>query len=84
MVFGNLNNAFLVIISASTPSPVSPALSLYLFALMQWGEKDFGGGIVAHAIGGMSALATVIYLGSCKVRDKPHSIPLIAIGMAIL
>lgn len=32
----------------------------------------------------MSALACVIYLGSRKVRDKPHSIPLIAIGMSIL
>jgi Amt family ammonium transporter len=33
---------------------------------------------------GMSALATVIYLGSRKVRYKPHSTPLIAIGMAIM
>jgi len=134
-IIGNLNNAFLANISASTPSPVSPALPLYLFlayqlmvvvitpplitgaftnrvnfkaylvflvawqlfiyyplvhmvwgggALMQWGVKDFGGGIVVHAIAGMSALASVIYLGSRKFRDKPHSIPLIAIGMAIL
>jgi len=134
-IIGNLDNAFLANISASTPSPVSPALPLYLFlayqlmvvvitpplitgaftnrvnfkaylvfliawqlfiyyplvhmvwgggALMQWGVKDFGGGIVVHAIAGMSALASVIYLGSRKVRDMPHSIPLIAIGMAIL
>jgi Amt family ammonium transporter len=134
-IIGNLNNAFLLNISASTPSPVSPALPLYLFlayqlmvvvitpplitgaftnrvnfkaylvflvawqlfiyyplvhmvwgggALMQWGVKDFGGGIVVHAIAGMSALASVIYLGSRKVRDMPHSIPLVAIGMAIL
>jgi len=134
-IIGNLNNAFLANISSSTPSPVSPALPLYLFlayqlmvvvitpplitgaftnrvnfkaylvfliawqlfiyyplvhmvwgggALMQWGVKDFGGGIVVHAIAGMSALASVIYLGSRKVRDMPHSIPLIAIGMAIL
>lgn len=51
---------------------------------MQWGVKDFGGGIVVHAIAGMSALASVLYLGSRKVKDLPHSVPLIAIGMTIL
>lgn len=53
-------------------------------ALMQWGVKDFGGGIVVHAIAGMSALASVIYLGPRKVRDAPHSVPLVALGMAVL
>ncbi|CAG1002154.1 partial Ammonium transporter, partial [Methanosarcinales archaeon] len=134
-VIGNLDYALLSNTSASTPSPVSPALPLYIFlayqlmvavitpplitgaftnrvrfkayilflvlwqlliyyplvhmvwgggALMQWGVKDFGGGIVVHAIAGMSALASVLYLGSRKVKDLPHSIPLIAIGMTIL
>ena len=134
-VIGNLDYALLSNISASTPSPVSPALPLYIFlayqlmvavitpplitgaftnrvrfkayivflvlwqlliyyplvhmvwgggALMQWGVKDFGGGIVVHAIAGMSALASVLYLGSRKVKDLPHSIPLIAIGMTVL
>jgi len=134
-VIGNFDYALLSNISASTPSPVSPALPLYIFlayqlmvavitpplitgaftnrvrfkayivflvlwqllvyyplvhmvwgggALMQWGVKDFGGGIVVHAIAGMSALASVLYLGSRKVKDLPHSIPLIAIGMTIL
>ena len=134
-IIGNLDYALLSNISASTPSPVSPALPLYIFlayqlmvavitpplitgaftnrvrfkayivflvlwqlliyyplvhmvwgggALMQWGVKDFGGGIVVHAIAGMSALASVLYLGSRKVKDLPHSIPLIAIGMTIL
>jgi Amt family ammonium transporter len=53
-------------------------------ALMQWGVKDFGGGIVVHAIAGMSALATVLYLGPRKVKDQPHNLPLVAIGMSIL
>jgi len=53
-------------------------------AFMSWGVKDFGGGIVVHAIAGMSALASVLYLGSRRSPDKPHSIPLIALGMAIL
>ena len=39
---------------------------------------------MVHAIAGMSALASVIYLGHRKVRDSPHSIPLVALGMAIL
>jgi Amt family ammonium transporter len=134
-IIGNLDNAFLMNMSVSTPSPVSPALPIYVFlayqlmvvvitpplitgaftnrvsfkgyiafliawqlfiyyplvhmvwgggALMQWGVIDFGGGIVVHAIAGMSALASVLYLGSRKIRDKPHSIPLVALGMAIL
>ena len=53
-------------------------------ALMQWGVKDFGGGIVVHAIAGMSALATVLFLGPRKVKDAPHNLPLVAIGMSIL
>jgi len=52
--------------------------------LQDWGVKDFGGGIVVHAIAGMSALATVFYLGPRKVKDSPHSIPLVALGMSIL
>jgi ammonium transporter, Amt family len=134
-IIGNLNMAFLLNISASTASPASTALPLYIFLayqlmvvvitpplitgaftsrvsfkgyllfltawqlfiyyplchmvwgggiLQQWGVKDFGGGIVVHAIAGMSALATVMYLGSRKVKDNPHSIPLVALGMSIL
>jgi ammonium transporter, Amt family len=52
--------------------------------LEQWGVLDFGGGIVVHAIAGMSALACVIYLGSRYVRDKPQNLHLAGIGMAIL
>jgi len=134
-VLGDLHNAFLLNISADTPSPVSQALPLYIFLsyqlmvvvitpplitgaftnrvrfkgyllfltlwqlfiyypichmvwgggiLQQWGVKDFGGGIVVHAIAGMSALAIVMYLGPRKFKDNPHSIPLVAIGMSIL
>jgi len=134
-VIGNLDNVFLMNLSTSTPSPVNPALPLFIFlayqlmvvvitpplitgaftnrvsfkgylaflvawqlfiyfplchmvwgggALQQWGVKDFGGGIVVHAIAGMSALAAVLYLGPRKVRDGNHSIPLVALGMAIL
>jgi Amt family ammonium transporter len=134
-IIGNLDMACLRHIDASTPSPVNPALPLFIFfayqlmvvvitpplitgaftnrvkfrsyvmflifwqlfiyyplvhmvwgggALQQWGVRDFGGGIVVHAIAGMSALATVLYLGHRKVRDSPHSIPLVALGMAIL
>jgi Amt family ammonium transporter len=134
-IIGNLNNAFLMNLDTSTPSPVSPALPLFVFLayqlmvvvitpplitgaftnrvsfkgylaflvawqlfiyyplchmvwgggiLQQLGVKDFGGGIVVHAIAGMSALAAVMYLGPRKVKDPNHSIPLVAIGMAIL
>jgi Amt family ammonium transporter len=52
--------------------------------LEQWGVLDFGGGIVVHEIAGMSALATVLYLGSRYVRDKPQNLYMAGIGMAIL
>lgn len=52
--------------------------------LQQWGVLDFGGGIVVHEIAGMSALASVLYLGSRFVRDRPQNLNMAAIGMAIL
>jgi Amt family ammonium transporter len=52
--------------------------------LQSWGVLDFGGGIVVHAIAGMSALACVLYLGSRYVKDKPHNLAYVGIGMAIL
>ncbi|TDI70332.1 MAG: ammonium transporter [Bacteroidetes bacterium] len=53
--------------------------------MAQWGVLDFAGGIVVHATAGFAALASVIYVG--KRRDQkspPNSIPLIAIGTALL
>jgi Amt family ammonium transporter len=134
-VIGNLNDAFLLNVSANTASPVSGGIPLYVFfayemmvviitpplitgaftnrvkfgaylvflvgwqlfvyyplahmvwgggLLQQWGVLDFGGGIVVHAIAGMSALACVLYLGSRYVRDKPQNLHMAGIGMAIL
>lgn len=54
-------------------------------ALAKWGVLDFAGGIVVHAIAGMAALASVVYLGSRTVKEKgPHSIPLVALGTGLL
>ncbi|MEI6093739.1 MAG: ammonium transporter [bacterium] len=53
--------------------------------LQQWGVLDFAGGIVVHAIAGMAALASVLYVGKRKVKEHgPHSIPLVALGTALL
>ena len=53
--------------------------------LQKWGVLDFAGGIVVHNISGMAALASVVYVGRRKVRDKaPHSIPLVALGTGLL
>jgi Amt family ammonium transporter len=52
--------------------------------LQQWGVLDFGGGIVVHTIAGMSALASVLYLGSRYVVDKPQNLYMVGVGMAIL
>ncbi|AKB77166.1 Ammonium transporter [Methanosarcina horonobensis HB-1 = JCM 15518] len=65
----------------------------YPFAHMVWGGGllaemgvlDFAGGIVVHATAGAAALASVFYVGSRKYKDsKPNSIPLMAIGTALL
>ena len=53
--------------------------------LAQNGVLDFAGGIVVHAIAGMAALASVIYVGRRRSADPgPHSIPLVALGTALL
>ena len=53
--------------------------------LAQQGVLDFAGGIVVHAIAGMAALASVIFVGRRKTVDSgPHSIPLVALGTGLL
>ena len=53
--------------------------------LQQWGVQDFAGGIVVHASAGFAALASVFFVGKRHVKnDKPHSIPLVALGTALL
>lgn len=53
--------------------------------LAKWGVLDYAGGIVVHNIAGMAALASVIYVGTRKVKEPlPHSIPLVALGTGIL
>jgi len=51
----------------------------------KWGVLDFAGGIVVHAIAGMAALASVIFLGKRMVtRTVMHSVPLVALGTGLL
>ncbi len=53
--------------------------------LAAWGVKDFAGGIVVHTTAGWAAFASVLYVGKRKVVDKGlHSLPLVALGTAIL
>ena len=52
--------------------------------LQQWGVLDFAGGIVVHASAGFAALASVFFVGKRNVQSKPHSIPLVALGTALL
>lgn len=52
--------------------------------LSKWGVLDFAGGIVVHAIAGMAALASVFFVGKRKIKEKVHSIPLIALGTGLL
>ncbi|MBN2797072.1 MAG: ammonium transporter [Clostridia bacterium] len=53
--------------------------------LAELGVLDFAGGIVVHATAGMAALASVFFVGKRANTDsQPHSIPLIALGTALL
>ena len=53
--------------------------------LYEWGVLDFAGGIVVHALAGMAALASVIYVGKRGVEDAgAHNVPFVAIGAALL
>ena len=53
--------------------------------LAKWGVLDYAGGIVVHAIAGMAALASILFVGRRKVADKGmHSVPLIALGTGLL
>ncbi len=49
------------------------------------GVKDFAGGIVVHALAGMAALASVLYVGKRNVQDSgAHNVPFVALGAALL
>ena len=52
--------------------------------LADWGVLDFAGGIVVHTSAGMAALGAVLYLGSRRAEERPHNIPFIALGTALL
>lgn len=53
--------------------------------LADWGVLDFAGGIVVHALAGMAALASVIFVGRRKVHDAgAHNVPFVALGAALL
>ncbi|RUA01206.1 MAG: ammonium transporter, partial [Candidatus Poseidoniales archaeon] len=53
--------------------------------LAEWGVLDFAGGIVVHALAGMAALASVMYVGSRKDQDEAvHNVPFVALGAALL
>ncbi|MFN2624256.1 MAG: ammonium transporter, partial [Chthoniobacterales bacterium] len=53
--------------------------------LAERGVLDFAGGIVVHAIAGVAALASVLYVGRRRTADSgAHSIPLVALGTGLL
>jgi Amt family ammonium transporter len=52
--------------------------------LAHWGVLDFAGGIVVHTTAGFAALASVFFVGRRNMIDKPHNVPLIALGTGLL
>lgn len=58
--------------------------------MAEWGVWDFAGGIVVHITAGFSALASLVVVGKRPMQennedlDKPHSVPFVALGTALL
>jgi Amt family ammonium transporter len=53
--------------------------------LARWGLLDYAGGGVLHAAAGFAALAAVLHAGRRKYLEQgPHSLPLVALGTALL
>jgi Amt family ammonium transporter len=56
--------------------------------LMQWGLRDFAGGIVVHLSAGFAALASVFVVGKRVLRPgeklEPHNIAFVALGTGLL
>ncbi|MGE5827357.1 MAG: ammonium transporter, partial [Micromonosporaceae bacterium] len=54
----------------------------------QWGVLDFAGGTVVHINAGAAALAVAIVLGRRRgwpeQADRPHNLPMVMIGLALL
>jgi Amt family ammonium transporter len=56
--------------------------------LMQWGLRDFAGGIVVHLSAGFAALASVFIVGKRVLSEEeklaPHNIAFVALGTGLL
>jgi len=56
--------------------------------LQKLGVADFAGGLAIHTTAGISALATVFFVGKRKLAPnedtKPHNIPYVALGTGLL
>jgi len=68
-------------------------LVYYPFVHMVWGGGwmadfgvlDFAGGIVVHAVAGMAALASILFIGKRQFKGAElHNIPLVGLGTALL
>lgn len=52
--------------------------------LAQYGAIDFAGGMVVHTSSGVSAFVLTFWLGKSKVVHKPHNVPYVLLGAALL
>ena len=52
--------------------------------LLQYGAIDFAGGMVVHTSSGVSAFVLTFWLGRSKVVHKPHNVPYVLLGAALL
>src|SRR3989304_1852901 len=74
-----------LITGAFTNRVTFKAYLIFLVAWLMLVSIPFAGGIVVHALAGMAALASVVFVGTRGVKEKgPHSIPLVALGTGLL
>lgn len=49
-----------------------------------YGAVDFAGGMVVHTASGVSAFVLTFWLGRSKVENRPHNVPYVLLGAALL
>lgn len=76
--------AFIVLWSAIVYSPVAHWVWQSNGWVFNDGGLDFAGGLVVHAISGVSALVVAIVLGKRKRPAPPHNLPMTLLGAGLL
>ena len=87
-VVGKIKWIWFMVFTALWLTFVYCPLAHYIFYgggwLNTWGALDFAGGLVVHASSGISAFVLTYWLGSTHHVNRPHNVPFVLLGTALL